>query len=894
MDAQGIDIDRLVDYRSEYWAYIKKPHVSGKNLTGLCPFHDDRKHSFSVDLETGMWNCLAEGIGGNFLTFYAKIHGLGEGKEGTAQAYKEILEKYGVELDKASGKGEEKPALGGYSLAQYAFENHLPEDWLRNECKASNAHDRYNGADYVKIPYMDENGVEVASRKRFANKEFRWKKGTSAKANLYGEWQLQKIRAAGYVILVEGESDSQSLWYMELSALGVPGASMFRAACAALLQGLKVYIHQEKDGGGEAFFRKVTQGLAEGGFTGEVYCFSCGQVPGCKDPSDVFIKFGKEGGSKEILELVGNAEKVDLSAPTPAAPLEGAPVSLRQPGGWEYSESGIKKYNKRSNANELVCRTPVILKQRLKSLDTGEEKIEIAFKRDGGWHQAIFQRSTLFTSRGIVALSDLGCTVTSENAKQVVQFLSALESENIDLIPKADATSTFGWQPGGRFIPGREQGIVLDVDPSQQGAAAAYRKEGTLGGWVETMRPHRGRDRFRFILAASFAAPLLKIIKQRTFFVYNWGNSKAGKTAALKAALSAWGDPERLMVNFNATQVGLERTAALYRDLPLGIDERQLSGGRQEDLERVVYMIANGKGKVRGAKSGGVQKMYSWRTVAIATGEEPLARETSKGGVSTRALELYGGPFEDEQSASEMHQSSPENCGHAGPEFVNRIVKFTEESICGWYSRMQQYVSSISDGKSGSHVAGVAAVALADALVDEWLFLGKGAPDSDTLAIGRGSWERAMDMAKAVMEELEAEGPGDVNGHAAQFVADWILSNRSMFGDDAKGPYLGFLEKGGREAYIISSMLRNALEKEGFSYRKAMAYLAQKGLIAYSKHEGHGGNRYAVNKKKDGQVRRFVNFHAWKLYEGEGTAACSQMELGEFMGVPDGTQLPFG
>ena len=95
------------------------------------------------------------------------------------------------------------------------------------------------------------------------------------------------------------------------------------------------------------------------------------------------------------------------------------------------------------------------------------------------------------------------------------------------------------------------------------------------------MAPHRDRDKFRFILAASFAAPLLRIVKQRIFFVYNWGGSKGGKTATMKAALSAWGDPERLMISFNTTIAGLERTAAFYCDLPLGIDERQQAGDKQ-------------------------------------------------------------------------------------------------------------------------------------------------------------------------------------------------------------------------------------------------------------------------------------------------------------------------
>ena len=134
--------------------------------------------------------------------------------------------------------------------------------------------------------------------------------------------------------------------------------------------------------------------------------------------------------------------------------------------------------------------------------------------------------------------------------------------------------------------------MVLDIEPSMTRWATAYLKNGTLDAWRETMTQHRNRYRFRFILASSFAAPLLAIIKQRIFFVYNWGGSRGGKTAALKAALSAWGDPERLMANFNATQVALERMAGFYCDLPLGIDERQLAGNKQEGLEKIVYIFS--------------------------------------------------------------------------------------------------------------------------------------------------------------------------------------------------------------------------------------------------------------------------------------------------------------
>lgn len=922
MNTAEVDIDRLVNYEKEYRNVIKKAIVSDGHLTGLCPFHDDKNNSFSVDLATGKWHCFAEDEGGNYVSFYAKLHGID-----TKEAYKKILEEYGVSREEQQEQAKRDKS---YTLAQYAFEKRLPEEWLQKECFLSTGKDRKDGTLYMKIPYLDENGKESTYRKRYAHKDFRWKYRSAGKIGLYGEWKLSRIRDAGYAAIVEGESDSQSMWYMGISTLGVPGASMFKPHMAGMLQDLRIYIHQEQDRGGETFMKKMLSGLREGGFLGEVYRWSCGAIKGCKDPSDVYMKFGKEEAAKKILKLIQGAEKIDLDEPEeiPEA-VKGAPVNLRQPEGWIYSDKGISRIDEKEYTPKMVCRTPIILTQRLKSLETGEEKIEIAFKRDGEWHRAIYPRSTIFTARAITVLADLGCTVTSENAKQVVRFLSALEAENIDIIQKADATSTFGWQTGRRFIPGREQGIVLDIDPSQKGMAAAYCRNGDMEHWIRTMAPHRERDKFRFILAASFAAPLLRILKQRIFFVYNWGGSKGGKTAALKAALSAWGDPDRLMVNFNATQVGLERTASFYCDLPLGIDERQLAGKNQESLEKTIYMIASGTGKIRGSKGGGLQAIHQWRTVALATGEEPLSTETSQTGVSTRVLEIYGGPFDDEKQASLMHQEAPMNCGWAGPEFIEELIGIDEREICDKYEEMSKYVASISQGKSGSHVAGIAAVALADSMIDSWFFSGenrdqeeakcdqseeksdqKSQKRNETLQIRNDSWERAKQMAASILQEQMNSDTGDVNENAVQFIVDWVLSNRLYFGEKAIGTCLGTTSESGNIVYIFPSTLNQALTKAGYSPRKTLKYMAERGLITSSERADHKGKTYQVSKRFDNRVCKFVEFFIGQISEKEDPLDIddedeqpqkaepkyhqeSFADADGFIPVDDGSKLPF-
>lgn len=872
-----IELDRIVDYRAEYMSVVEKAKVTGDSLIGLCPFHKDRNASLSVNLKNGMYKCFACGAEGNFITFYANLHGMD-----TKDAYKAILEKYHIEPEKQT-----------YTVEEYAAKKRLPADWLIENFKLSSEVDQKTGQPWIRIPYFDERGGKTVFRKRFkpgSPVRFKWSYGSAGKIHLYGEWQLRYFREVEKrVVMVEGESDTQTLWYLQIPALGVPGASTFKPEWCKKLEGIeKVYLHIEPDNGGETFLQQMCQKLLDGGFSGEVYRWSCGEY-GIKDPSDLFIKLGKEEATAKIRASLENATPIDLKRITEEIPtaVEGAPIRLRQPEGWIFSEKGISMIDEKTAMPHVMCRTPILITRRLRSIETGDEKIEVAFKRDGEWHSIIQPRSVIFQSRSITALADQGCTITSENAKYVVRFLEKLEAENIDIIDRVDSASTFGWQSGTKFLPGLADNIVLDIEPSLRGWASAYCQSGTMEQWVDMVAPHRERDRFRFILAASFTAPLLRIVKQRTFFVYNWGGSKGGKSAALKAALSAWGDPERLMVNFNATQVALERMAGFYCDLPLGIDERQLAGNNQGAIEKIVYMLASGTGKVRGSKTGGLQALQTWRTVILATGEEPITTETSQTGVSTRVLEIYGPPFEDERSAGMMHQQTAENFGWAGVEFVRRLIALGEDEVRERFAAMLEFVYDCNNGKNGSHAAGIAAVATADALLSEWIF---GATQQDAAA-------RARAMASVIVKENAENSVRDVNETATQYIADWIASNEKGFTGDGYGQRLGEINAGA--AYIFPSILNKAIADGGFSTRKTLKYLAEQGIV--EAFNDNGTIRYSTQRRFQGKKTRFVKVDLTRLgmsqeersrTHSDGSVPTQEWMEG-FTEVDDDEPLPF-
>jgi hypothetical protein len=74
----------------------------------------------------------------------------------------------------------------------------------------------------------------------------------------YGLRLLEETHSAGYVVLVEGESDCHMLWFYETPALGIPGASNWRDGWATYLDGIeKIYAVIEPDYGGDTLREKL-------------------------------------------------------------------------------------------------------------------------------------------------------------------------------------------------------------------------------------------------------------------------------------------------------------------------------------------------------------------------------------------------------------------------------------------------------------------------------------------------------------------------------------------------------------------------------------------------------------------------------------------------------------
>ncbi|HEY6731395.1 MAG TPA: DNA primase [Solirubrobacterales bacterium] len=67
----------------------------GARYVGLCPFHDERTPSFSVEPQEKLYHCFGCGVGGDVIKFVEEKEGLG-----FAEAVELLADRYGVELER--------------------------------------------------------------------------------------------------------------------------------------------------------------------------------------------------------------------------------------------------------------------------------------------------------------------------------------------------------------------------------------------------------------------------------------------------------------------------------------------------------------------------------------------------------------------------------------------------------------------------------------------------------------------------------------------------------------------------------------------------------------------------------------------------------------------------
>lgn len=485
-------------------------------------------------------------------------------------------------------------------------------------------------------------------------------------------------------------------------------------------------------------------------------------------------------------------------------------------GDWQADNTGI--YGVTNLGMELACPHPVMPVQRLINIDTGAEKIKLAFQKGQRWREIIVEKSVISSANKIVALSDQGLGVTSENSKLLVRYLSDVENMNYDIIPEAYSFSRLGYIEGEGFVPYVDK-LVFDGDLNFRTLFKSVSQKGDKKVWKEEIKKVRAYSTpAKIVIAASLASVLVPVCNAQVFFIHLWSStSGTGKTVALMCAASVWGDPElgKYIQTFNSTQVGQERYAAFLNQLPLMIDELQL--GNREKFS--VYQLSEGVGRTRGNKTGGVDRTATWSNSVITTGETPLIRQSDGAGAFNRTIDIECSASEKViEDGHKTTQVIKNNYGFAGRDFVSILYSSEGMQELVRNEFMAIYKQLCTNDTTEKQAMAAALILTADRFFCQWI-------------LGTKDYLSIDDISGYLATKREVS----VGERGYNYICDWIATNQKRFETTQSAPENGEIYgKFGDDGYvyIIRSVFKKAVEAEGYSEKSLLSYFKENGLIA--------------------------------------------------------------
>ncbi len=290
-------------------------------------------------------------------------------------------------------------------------------------------------------------------------------------------------------------------------------------------------------------------------------------------------------------------------------------------------------------------------------------------------------------------LAHHGLRIDRARQRDFVTYLSSARAKR-----RVTVVSRTGWHEIGRrsvfVLPGETIGprggerVILDA-----AAHGPYEARGTIEDWRNGPAKLAGGHVLPMLaIAGALGGPLLHLAAQESGGVHFFGPPSKGKTTLLQIAGSVWGrgGTPGYVRTWRATANGLEGAAAGATDAALILD--QLGQVEAREFAAAVYSLANGAGKSRAGRDGGLREPKSWRVIFLSSGEIPIDTKLAedrgrraRAGQLIRlldipasrafgAFDLAGRDGDAAALAKACKLAAVSAYGTAGPNFVRRLI----------------------------------------------------------------------------------------------------------------------------------------------------------------------------------------------------------------------------
>ena len=330
--------------------------------------------------------------------------------------------------------------------------------------------------------------------------------------------------------------------------------------------------------------------------------------------------------------------------------------------------------------DKLIYHNDLYVINRIRDVEIGEAIVmKLHLPRDGVWEFTVPLTSVTSKEELRKQLSMQGIAVTRMD--ELMQYTTTWVNE-LQMQSEADeARRQFGWADDefSGFVLGNEEVRKDEIKfnpPSTPtvGLFPLFKPKGTLEGWKDAVNFYN-RDNFelhQFMVGTAFGSALMALAPINCAGLHLVGLTGVGKTTAMKAGLSIWGDPSQLLLEEQDTAAFSMNRGELYHSLPLMLDEITNMSGREMSV--LAYQITGGKQRGRMSANSNVERARGkpWKLICITSGNTSMIEKILE-------CKVAGKVFDTKKETDELLAAIDNNYGHAGKIYIQYVMNNLDE-----------------------------------------------------------------------------------------------------------------------------------------------------------------------------------------------------------------------